>query len=171
MHRPDLRPIDQSLLDQLAEQALLRPRLRCNFNFHQERDAVQRFLNVLQPGTYVRPHRHCREAAGEGFECFVVLQGAIGLLVFDADGQIRQSLTLQALGPVRGVELAEGLFHTLVALQPASVLFELKQGPYQPLHDKDFHPAFPLEGTPEALQQEHRWRTLFSISSGSPADE
>ena len=26
---------------------------RVNHNFHREQDSVQRFLNVLQPGTYV----------------------------------------------------------------------------------------------------------------------
>ena len=31
------------------------PKAAQNHNLHQESDLVQRFLNVLQPGTYVRP--------------------------------------------------------------------------------------------------------------------
>ena len=170
MQSPELRTLDQALFDRLADQALLRPRLRCNFNLHQEQDAVQRFLNVLQPGTYVRPHRHCRDDAAEGFECFLVLQGAVGLLLFSSDGALKQRLHLSASGPIRGIELAEGEFHSLVALEPASVMFELKQGPYQPLHDKDFHAAFPLEGTTEALQQERAWRDLFAGHGAPEAD-
>ena len=171
MQPPPMRLMDQALFDRLGVEALSRPRLRCNFNLHQEQDSVQRFLNVLQPGTYVRPHRHCRERLGEGFECFVVLQGAIGLLVFDEAGEIRQRETLHSLGPLRGVELSEGHFHSLVALEPASVMFELKQGPYQPLEDKDFHPGFPLEGTAEAQQQERAWRSLFLASGATEGDD
>lgn len=160
----DLKRLDQSLFNQVAEQARQRDRLRCNHNLHQETDAVQRFLNVLQPGTYVRPHRHCREQKGSGFECFVVLQGAIGLLVLNEEGDLLEKEILRANGPVKGIELAENQFHTLVALEPDSVIFELKQGPYQPSHDKDFITSFPPEGTLEARQQELHWRAMFADS-------
>jgi cupin fold WbuC family metalloprotein len=159
---PALKRIDQSLFDQVAAQALQAPRLRRNHNLHAEPEAVQRFLNVLQPGTYVRPHRHLRLPPGAGFECFLVLQGAIGLLLLDAQGEVIQQERLEASGPLRGVELGEGQFHTLVALTPDAVMFELKQGPYQPTSDKDFLAFFPVEGTPEAAAQERRWRALFT---------
>lgn len=167
MQRPVLQKLDQALFDQIAAEARSRPRLRCNFNLHDEPDAVQRFLNVLQPGTYVRPHRHRRERCGEGFECFVVLQGAIGLLLFDEQGELLQREPLRASGPLRGIELAEGQVHSLVALDIDSVMFELKQGPYQPLSDKDFLACFPQEGTPEAVAIERQWRDLFEQGGGS----
>jgi cupin fold WbuC family metalloprotein len=162
--QPDqpLKRIDQALFDAVARQAQQAPRLRRNHNLHQESEVVQRFLNVLQPGTYVRPHRHLREQPGTGFECFLVLQGAIGLLLLDGHGTVLESLLLQADGPLRGIELAEGQFHTLVALRPDSVMFELKQGPYQPSSDKDFLVQFPSEGTAAAADQERRWRELFA---------
>lgn len=155
--------IDQALLDRLSGQASASPRRRRNHNLHQLPDVVQRFLNALQPGTYVRPHRHLREQPGSGFECFLVLQGAIGLLVLDQNGQVTETLRLEAGGPVQGIELAEGQFHTLVALSPDAVMFELKQGPYQPASDKDFLPQFPAEGTREAELQEQQWRALFQL--------
>ena len=145
------RRIDQPLFAQVADKARKHPRLRLNHNFHREQDPVQRFLNVLQPGTYVRPHRHRRDGSGTGFECFLVLQGAIGLLLFNADGEIQQQLHLSAAGPTHGIEVEEDQFHTLVALEADSVMFELKQGPYQPAQDKDFLSGFPQEGTPEPL--------------------
>jgi cupin fold WbuC family metalloprotein len=162
--RPPLQRIDQALFNAVAEQARQAPRRRRNHNLHQESDAVQRFLNVLQPGTYVRPHRHLREQPGTGFECFVVLQGEIGLVLLDGDGTVLETLRLQAEGPLRGIELAEGQFHTLVALRPDSVMFELKQGPYQPTSDKDFLAQFPAEGTPAAADQERDWRELFAAA-------
>ncbi|QNI69468.1 cupin fold metalloprotein/ WbuC family [Cyanobium sp. NS01] len=159
--RPALQLMDQALLDQLSGQASASPRRRRNHNLHHLPDLVQRFLNALQPGTYVRPHRHLREQPGSGFECFLVLQGAIGLLLLDQHGQVTQTLRLDAGGPVQGIELAEGQFHTLVALSADAVMFELKQGPYQPSRDKDFLPQFPAEGTREAELQEQQWRALF----------
>jgi len=156
-----LKRIDQALFDTVAAEARQTPRLRRNHNLHAEPDLVQRFLNVLQPGTYVRPHRHCRATPGAGFECFLVLQGAIGLLLLDDQGQVRGRERLEAAGPLRGIELEEGHLHTLVALEPDTVMFELKQGPYEPTADKDFLAHFPAEGTPEAAAQERAWRALF----------
>ncbi len=156
-----LKQLDQALFNQMAEAARQHPRLRKNHNFHQESDLVQRFLNVLQPGTYVRPHRHVRDQPGTGFECFLVLQGAIGLLVMDSSGSIIQQERLEANGRLRGIELAENQFHTLVALEPDTVMFELKQGPYQPTDDKDFLRGFPPEGCEEARLEEMRWRERF----------
>ena len=155
---PRLQRIDQALMDGVAEQARQLPRLRLNHNLHQLNDGVQRFLNVLQPGTYVRPHRHERPG---GFECFVVLQGAIGLLVLNEAGRLLECHRLQAAGPVRGIQLAQGQFHTLVALSSDSVIFEIKEGPYEPTSDKDFLPQFPAEGTAEAAAIEQQWRALF----------
>ena len=159
---PRLQRIDQTLFDSVARKALQRPRKRLNHNLHQSSDLVQRFLNVLQPGTYVQPHRHVRETQGAGFECFLVLQGSIGLLLFNAQGELIQRERLDAEGPLRGIELAEKQFHSLVALQANTVMFELKQGPYQPTADKNFLDMYPVEGTAQAVQQEQRWRDLFA---------
>jgi cupin fold WbuC family metalloprotein len=156
-----LKRIDQALFDAVADQARSSPRLRRNHNLHAEPDPVQRFLNVLQPGTYVRPHRHLRQEPAAGFECFVVLQGAIGLVLLDGAGQVVGQERLDAAGPLRGIELAEGQFHTLVALRPDSVMFEVKQGPYSPTADKDFLTTFPAEGTAAAAAQALAWAALF----------
>ena len=47
-----------------------------------------------------------------------------------------------------GAELPVDTWHTLVALQP-SILFELKEGPYHALSDKDFAAWAPAEGDPD----------------------
>ncbi|MFY7696477.1 MAG: WbuC family cupin fold metalloprotein, partial [Cyanobium sp.] len=75
---------------------------------------------------------------------------------------------LDGQGPLRGVEIPEGVFHTLVALAPDTVMFEIKQGPYQPTRDKDFLGVFPAEGTPEARTQEGLWRQCFHPSTDQP---
>lgn len=159
---PTLRRLDTALFSGVAEQAGQSPRLRQNHNLHAETDPVQRFLNALQPGTYVRPHRHRRDRPGAGFECFVVLQGAVGLLLLDDQGEVIHQERLAAGGPVHGIELAENQIHTLVALEADTVMLELKEGPYRPATDKDFVAGFPTEGTAEAAGLEARWRARFT---------
>ncbi|HIC0138358.1 TPA: WbuC family cupin fold metalloprotein, partial [Enterobacter hormaechei] len=42
-----------------SAQAANSPRLRAHHNFHPElSDPVQRLAIAMEPGTYVRPHRH-----------------------------------------------------------------------------------------------------------------
>jgi cupin fold WbuC family metalloprotein len=165
-----LRLLNQSLFDQVAQQASASQRLRKNYNLHDEQEPVQRFLNVLQPGTYVRPHRHIRPAGSNGFECFVVLQGSIGFLVLDETGQVLQQECLSAQGPNYGIEVGQGQFHTLVALAANTVVFELKEGPYSPTADKDFLSCFPLEGSLEARQQVQFWEQQFSNETTTHAN-
>lgn len=157
-----IKCLTQPLMDSIAEQARYSSRQRKNYNFHEHPDRVQRFLNVLQPGTYVRPHRHVRPADTDGFEFFLVLQGAIGILILDESGKVIHTEKISATGTTRGVELGEGMFHTLIALEPDSVMFELKEGPYIPMDDKDFLQQFPTEDAPEAKQWVQTWQGYFT---------
>jgi cupin fold WbuC family metalloprotein len=159
-----MQQLSQDLLNDIAAQSRDRPRLRQNHDFHQGADRVQRFLNALQPGTYVRPHRHLRPEGVNGFEFFLVLEGAIGLLVMDAQGQVLETVYLSAQGQIRGVELAAGEYHSLVALAPNTVMLEIKEGPYNPATDKEFIDRFPLEGTLAAQGQVNQWQQLFTNS-------
>ncbi|BAS56722.1 hypothetical protein NIES2135_39620 [Leptolyngbya boryana NIES-2135] len=156
-----IKCLTQPLMDAIAEQARTSPRHRKNYNFHEHSDIVQRFLNVLQPETYVRPHRHVRPEGKSGFEFFLVLQGAIGILILDGSGEVIHTEKISATGTTRGVELGEGMFHTLIALEPDTVMFELKEGPYMPIEDKDFLQTFPLENTAEAQQWIQTWMQHF----------
>ncbi|MEE3716643.1 WbuC family cupin fold metalloprotein [Tumidithrix elongata RA019] len=155
-----VKPLTLALLTQTGEQASLSPRLRQNHNLHKLSDHVQRFVNVLQPGTYVRPHRHLRGEGKNGFELFAVLQGEIGLIILDETGHVQSHCRIG--GDPWGLELAEGVYHTLVALQPNTAILEIKEGPYEPTSDKDFLPNFPFEGTIEAAELVHLWTGYFS---------
>jgi cupin fold WbuC family metalloprotein len=159
---PPIKRLTQELLDNIAHLARSSPRLRQNYNFHTLSEKVQRFINVLQPGTYVRPHRHLRAAGINGFEFFLVLQGELGIIILDERGQILDTERVSANCSTRGVELPEGTYHTLVALAPDTVMLELKEGPYEPSTDKEFIDAFPAEGTPAARQLVETWQGFFS---------
>ena len=54
-----MKIIDDQLLNRLAEEAKKSPRLRKNYNFHQSlQDKCHRFLNALEPGTFIPVHHH-----------------------------------------------------------------------------------------------------------------
>ncbi len=144
------RPIEyvtRALLTELAARARQAPRGRTNHNFHQPHDGYQRLLNAVQPDSYIRPHRHRDPAKAESF---VVLAGEIGFFWFDQDGRI---LDARRLGPqcaALAVDLQPGLWHSFLALTPDSVVFEGKNGPYDPATDKEFPEWAPPEGDPAA---------------------
>ncbi|MEB3357503.1 MAG: WbuC family cupin fold metalloprotein, partial [Synechococcales bacterium] len=162
MPHPAVKLLTQDLLQTTAEQAQSSPRLRKNYNFHTLPERVQRFINVMQPGTYVRPHCHHRPTHVNGFEFFLVIQGSLGMVVMDEQGTVLEAHWVSDRGPVRAIELAEGTYHTLVVLEPNTAILEIKEGPYDPQTDKHFLPQFPAEGTPEAQSLVKTWEAYFA---------
>ena len=162
MQSPPIKLLTQELLDEVAASARSSPRGRQNYNFHDLSEKVQRFVNVLQMGTYVRPHRHLRPPAVNGFEFFAVIQGEVGILILNENGQIVRSFRVSAAGPTRAVELPEGTIHTLVALAADTVILEFKEGPYEVAADKDFLPDFPAEGSVAAGELVLIWEAEFN---------
>ncbi len=140
--------IDAGLIEQAMEQSRQSPRGRVILPFHRsDQENFHRMLNALQPGTYIQPHRHLTPPKPESI---IVLKGAIGIVTFDAGGQVTEQVALAAGGDRVGIDLHAGVYHTLVALAPDTVLFEVKPGPYDARTDKDFAAWAPAEGSPEA---------------------
>lgn len=145
---PHRQVISQDQIDALKERAATSPRLRVNHNLHGSlEDPVHRFLNVMAHGTYVAPHRHTTPPKPE---TFVVLEGEVAVVEFLDSGEID---AITPLGPEThprryGIDLAPGVWHTLVVLSPLAVIFEVKPGPYAPATDKDFASWAPREGEP-----------------------
>lgn len=100
-------------------------------------------FNAIQPGSYIQPHRHLFPPKAESV---IVLQGAIYVFIFDTDGKIQEIHTVQAGGISLGIDSEPGVFHTFAAIEPDTVLFEVKPGPYNQADDKDFAPWAPAEG-------------------------
>lgn len=142
------RRIDDRLLDELSRAARQSPRWRLNYNLHEDYlEPCQRLLNAVEPGTYVRPHRHLDPPRPE---CFVLLRGTMAVLLFAEGGEIAEIIPLAAAGPCWGVDIPPGAWHSLVSLESGTVFFETKPGPYLPLSDKDFAPWAPAEESAEA---------------------
>jgi len=131
-------------LDELSRMAKDSERLRKNLNLHDHyAEPCQRLFNALEPGTYIRPHRHTDPPKPE---TFVMVRGALALLIFDETGQVVSRVPLVAGGEIVAVDVPAGVWHMAVALQPGTIFFEVKPGPYQALTDKDFAPWAPCEG-------------------------
>jgi cupin fold WbuC family metalloprotein len=154
------RPLDQRLVSQAAQAAQASPRRRALLRYHELPENVQRMINALEPDSYVCPHVH---DAPPKVEVFLALQGR-GLLVrFDERGEILGSVEIAAGGPTFGVEIPPGTWHTALALEPGSVFYEVKDGPYDPATDKHFASWAPPEGDPAALTYLDRLRTRLGL--------
>ncbi len=158
---PSIRRIDNALLDTVAAEAAASPRRRKNRNFHAADDAVaHRLLNALEPDSYVMPHRHL---AVDKDETLIALRGRFGLLIFDDAGGVLQQLLIEAGGSLQGVDLAHGTWHTVFALQPGSVFFEAKAGPFVPLGADERAPWAPAESDAAAAARRlAEWQRLFA---------
>lgn len=140
---PSVQPITHGLVSLLIEQARSAPRLRTNHNFHQTlEENPNRFLNVMVKGTYFTPHRHADPPKPE---TIVVLEGSALFIVFDDLGEITQVFPLGDGGEI-GVDMQPGVWHTMIVLSEAVVVFEVKPGPYTMGTDKEFAPWAPREG-------------------------
>ena len=159
MNEPTI--IGPALLDQLWRQARQSPRKRKNFNFHpRESDPANRLLNAVEPESYVRPHRHMDAAKDE---TIIVVRGSFGVVFFDERGAVTKSLIIRAGGETMGVNIPHGIYHTLVALDSASVFFEAKAGPYVPISMAEFAAWAPAEGDIGALAYLEKLRGLFDF--------
>ena len=127
-----MKIIDAALLDKVSEQAKASPRLRMNYNFHQSLDEkCHRFLNAVEPGTKVEIHRHPTKD-----ETFVILRGKVRVTTHRDDGAIIEDVVLYADEGRYGVNIPKGVWHKLEAIEPNSVIFECKEGPFVP-HELD----------------------------------
>lgn len=140
--------IDTPMLAALSKEARSLPRQRKNYNFHaSEKEACHRFLNAIEPGSYVQPHRHL---AANKDETIVLLAGRLGVLIFDDKGIVIMRRILAPSSGTVGVNITAGVYHSFVALEPGTVLFESKGGPYEPLGAEERAPWAPGEDVPAA---------------------
>lgn len=136
-----------TLNDNVIKQGLIEsrqsPRKRIILPVHRKQDArVQRMLNFLQPGTYIRPHKHPLEEASESI---VVLQGSIRFFVFDSKGSVQNTFVLLAHSLTNLIDIEPNVWHNFIALREDTILFEVKNGPYDARTDKIFADWAPEE--------------------------
>lgn len=125
--------ITEELLDKVSSQAKESPRLRMNYNLHEHLDdKVHRFFNAMEPGTIVPVHRH-RDTA----ETFILVRGMMRVVLYDDDKNIIEDAILSPDNGNYGIHIPVGVRHWVEILEPNTVTFEVKEGPYVPLSDEN----------------------------------
>lgn len=126
--------ITQALLDSLTEQAKASPRLRMNMDLrNSDKDLSQRMLNAIEPGSPLPIHRHQKTS-----ETVVCLRGRLVWEFYDELERIcTERIELSPNGPIVALNVPQGQWHTVKALESGSVIIECKDGPYEPQSPSD----------------------------------
>jgi cupin fold WbuC family metalloprotein len=123
-------------------------RLRMILPIHRKQEAgVQRLINFLQPGTYIRPHRHPLNHATESI---VLMKGRIRFFTFDGDGNVTTCRELRGNLLPSVIDIEPRVWHSFQVFEEDTILFECKCGPYNAKTDKEFADWAPEEGSTEA---------------------
>ena len=147
-------------VNELKTGAVNSPRKRHHALWHRDhQDTVQRLAMWFEPQTYVRPH--CHPLPGR-WEMLILLQGALRVLLFD--DQRRVSDVIEMNQDCQLIEIPEGRWHTVVALE-SSLVFEVKPGPFIAPQPEDFASWAPSEGDDICGAQLDYWRV---VQAGEP---
>lgn len=136
--------VTREQLSQLSDEARASARQRKNYNLHSDNESrSHRLFNAIEPASYVRPHRHLDP---EKDETFVLVSGSLGVITFFDAGEIAETVILSRQLGVLAADIPHGIYHTAVSLEPGTVFFEAKAGPYLPLTEAESAPWAPAEG-------------------------
>ena len=125
--------LNKKLMDDLSAQAKENPRLRQAFDLRTTpNDSSQRILNAVEPGTILPIHRHRGST-----ETIIVLRGKVVQHYFNDAGEKTASYELAPNSAQVGMSVPLGQWHALESLEEGSVIFECKDGAYQPLSPED----------------------------------
>lgn len=125
--------IDQKFLDDLSVQARANPRLRQSYDLRTTpNDGSQRMLNALEPGTIMPIHRHRNTS-----ETMVMVRGKLIERFYDDNGNITDEFVMEPCGQYAMVQINKGQWHSLEVLSSGTVIFEAKDGAYEPLSNID----------------------------------
>ena len=134
--------IDQKLMDDLSAQAKANPRLRQSYDLrteateacpeHSRRDQSQRMLNALEPGTELPIHRHRLSS-----ETMVVIRGSVTELFYNDEGKLTDAITVAPKSECSMIQIEKGQWHSLKCNEPDTIIFEAKDGAYEPLTTED----------------------------------
>ena len=157
-----MKKIDSTLLQEMMEKSRQSARKRVNLNFHfGGSDPIQRMLNAMQPGTYLQPHKHENP---DKREVFIALTGRFVVISFDHTGNITDHMILDTAAKNHAAEIEARVYHTIICLEPDSVIYEVKDGPYDVADDKRFAAWAPQEGDHRCAEFLNKWLGQLNIT-------
>lgn len=128
--------LTSSILSDLTTRAQASERLRMNYNLHATlEDKVHRIFNALEPGTEIPIHRHQTSD-----ETILVVRGSVRVQIYSDNKEITADVTLKAGTDTFGIDIKACEWHKCESLEPGTVIFEVKAGPYVPIAPEDILP-------------------------------
>ena len=151
--------VNNKLLDHVTAKAINAPRLRQNHNIHPRDDSrCHRLLNAIEPGSYIRPHRHLDP---EKDEAYILMRGRLGIILFNEAGDVIETLLLSREAGNLAADIPHGFFHAAVSLESGTVFYESKAGPYLPLAPGEAADWAPADTDPRASSYLQSLQALF----------
>jgi cupin fold WbuC family metalloprotein len=149
-----MKIFSEDYLNDLTKEAQGNLRKRQHRNIHKSYEELcQRLFNAIEPSSYIRPHRHATDTRDE---LLIAVRGSMALVIFDEQGVVNDVILFgvnkKGNSLAVGVEVSANTWHTVISLEPASVLLEVKAGPFDPSQPKDLAPWAPDEGDLSAQQ-------------------
>ncbi len=155
-----MKIVTRKLVADISAEARQNPRLRKNHNFHpSDESCCHRLLNAIEPGSYIRPHRHLDP---EKDEAFILLSGSLGVITFTDDGEVAETVLLSHAGGNLAVDIPYGVYHTALSLESGTVFYETKAGPYRQLDDAETAIWAPEDGDSHVKDFQVQLQSLFS---------
>jgi len=125
--------LDCKLFDSVTAEAEESPILRMNRDMRNSAsDGSQRMLNAIEPGTVLPVYRHMKSS-----ETCIVLRGAAEEIFYDSQGNETERVHLEPGTDCCGVNIEAGQWHKIVSLKPGTIIFEAKDGAYEPTSTDD----------------------------------
>lgn len=125
--------LKSSFLDIFTVNAKSNSRLRQAYDLRTSPDDnSQRILNALEPETIMPIHRHRNTS-----ETMVMVRGALIERFYSDDGTFAQEFEMRAGGECPVVQIEAGQWHSLEVLESGTIIFEAKDGRYEPLGEED----------------------------------
>lgn len=154
-----MKVITRELLAEVSAEAGQNPRRRQNHNLHpSDESRCHRLLNAIEPGSYIRPHRHLDP---EKDEAFILMSGRLGVVTFSDDGSVAGMVLLSQGSGNLAVDIPHGVYHAAISLESGTVFYEAKAGPYRPLDEGEKAAWAPEESDPRAQEFLLRLQSLF----------
>jgi len=132
--------VDRELVSELKQVAAGLNGKNLRLCLHEGPEALFHDMVILEhPGNYYRPHKHLKKG-----ESFHILEGSMGIFVFDQQGQVIDACVLDPQGSFL-YRIDTDMYHAVMPLSDPVIYHESKPGPFTGDGDSVF-PAWAPEG-------------------------
>ena len=121
-------------------------RRRSPLILHKKGDYYNKVFNFILIDSYMHPHLH---PSSEKKEKMYLVKGSFGLLIFDDDGKVTDTIILKE-GENTFLEVPAFTWHTYVMFSEKAIIYETMEGQYSPDSWKKLAPWAPTENSLDA---------------------